>query len=589
MSMCRSLARNSGRWLALSSKWLTHLVGGLIIAGASIVTASPSVAQDGGADGPILRIEKRTVGGFGTFAFQVETNGYVTDNLQLTTSAVNNPVSTTGILLNFSRSIVVRETELPSGFTLESLVCESTGEITFEVDLAQRTASFNSGNEPEVITCRFVNRFESDPNQRKTRDERMRDASRLFINRRVDNLLSYEPDRARMLRRLQPGQNPVSLKDEVPPLKLGMRAPPAAQSYGQPYASNQGGLFANQEEDDQPWNPRGGQKNSMLSSIMGQLSGATGGANSHKFGTSLSQLRESAAAAQARDQEEKLKAAGLGFAGQSFANPNTTMRPGLDVWVEGHFGRYDDGTGGIDRDGQFKVLYAGADYPIAPGILVGALVQIDDTREDVEDASLIGEVEGTGWMVGPYVGVRLIDSLYFDARAAWGRADNDIWLSDISSGYRTGSFDSDRWLATAKLTGNHRFGAWRLTPEVGLAYGNESYDTYFNSLGQIVDSGDATIGRFTGGAEVGYVIRMRDGSVLEPHVGLKGIWNFKTDDIVVGGVVADTDKSRGRVEGGLLYRTAAGWAVRGAGAYDGIGSGDFDAYSGQLWLNVPLN
>ena len=69
----------------------------------------------------------------------------------------------------------------------------------------------------------------------------------------------------------------------------------------------------------------------------------------------------------------------------------------------------------------------------------------------------------------------------------------------------------------------------------------------------------------------------------------EGIRNFKTDDVVVGGVAADTDRSRGRVEAGMLYRTATGWAVRGAGAYDGIGSGDFDAYSGQLWLNVPLN
>ena len=555
----------------------------------ALAWSAPASAQVGarcpgsGGDFPCVAIVKQTIGGAGTFSFTID--GGSSRQVQIDTS-VQNP-NQAGPFDVEASSFTVTEEPAP-GSKLTSISCVQRNEV-LEFDPAGRVASIEGADAGELVTCTFVNRIESVDTEPEARDERMRDVTRLFTNRRVDNLLSHDPDRARMLRRLQPGHRPVSLKDEIPPLKLGMRAAPTSQSYGQPYSGVQDGLFANQDEDDQPWAPRGAHKSSTLSSIMRQLSGATGNGNSYKFGTSFSQLREAAAAAHAREQDEKLKAGGLGFAGKPYDTTNNTMRPGLDVWVEGHFSRYDDGAGGIDREGRFRVLYAGADYPIARGILVGALVQIDDTQEDVEDASLSGEVEGTGWMAGPYLGIRLMDTLFFDARAAWGRADNDIWLSDDPTGFRNGSFNSDRWLATAKLTGRYQFGAWRLSPEVGLAYGNESYDTYLNSLGQIVDSGDATIGRFNGGAEVGYVIQMRDGAVLEPHVALKGIWNFKTDDVVVGGVAADTDRSRGRVEAGMLYRTATGWAVRGAGAYDGIGSGDFDAYSGQLWLNVPLN
>jgi len=492
---------------------------------------------------------------------------------------------------------------LPQGWTLRNVNCTGGGNRQgngITVDLSANQA----------ITCTFTNY--------KERHERMRDVTRLFIHRRVDNLLTHSPDRARMLRRLQPqsGQSQTlcaSAKDcppddRIPPLKLGRGGATlgdAGASQGSPriggvatkqlpafggaYSNAPGGLFATEQEDDQPWDSRSNHNSPLLSSIMGQLAGAAGGSTSFKFGTSLSELRASAAAAKVQEEQKKLKAAGLDYNGQAYNMPKNALNQRLDVWVEGHVSRYNDGTGGISRDGDFRILYVGADYAVAPGILIGALVQVDDTREDVDDPTLIGEVEGTGWMAGPYIGIRLMDTLFFDARVAWGQSDNDIWLQDNAAGRRSGSFETDRWLASATLTGTYQFGNWRLSPQVGLAYGNESYDTYFNSLGQAVDGGEATIGRLTGGAEVGYQFRMRDGSILEPHIGLKGIWNFHTDDLSVGGVLVDSDESRARLEGGLLYRTPNGWALRGAAAYDGIGASDFEAYSGQLWLNIPLN
>lgn len=533
-----------------------------------------------------IKVRKVTIGGDGNFDFRVTGQ-----------SAFQLSNGQTRQFSNLSvGQYTIREVNLPSGWTLQNIACTGGGNRQgngITVDLSSN----------QSITCTFTN-F-------KKRDERMRDVTRLFIHRRVDNLLTHDPDRARILRRLQPrrADPPCSLKDDCnrpPPLKLGAQAPnpvggqtanrlggvgtASLPNYGQNPA-NPGGLnvFANQGTDDQPWDRRSGQSSPLLSSIMGQLSGVAGGSSSFKFGTSLSELRESAAAAQQQSQERKLKEAGLAFDGQYLPSFKSDLSKGWDVWVEGHISRYNDGTGGISREGDFRLLYVGADYALAPGILVGALVQFDDTSEDVEDPTLLGEVEGTGWMAGPYIGIRLTDSVYFDARAAWGRSDNDIWLQDTATGRRSGSFDTERWLATATLTGNHMFGAWRLSPQVGIAYGSESYDTYYNSLGQVVDGGRATIGRVTGGLEVGYQLQLRDGAILEPHIGIKGLWNFQTTELVVDGVPVDDDENRAQIEGGLMYRTVSGWALRGSATYDGIGTGDFESYSGQLWVNIPLN
>jgi len=49
------------------------------------------------------------------------------------------------------------------------------------------------------------------------------------------------------------------------------------------------------------------------------------------------------------------------------------------------------------------------------------------------------------------------------------------------------------------------------------------------------------------------------------------------------------DERTAKIEGGILVRTANGWAFRAAASYDGIGAEDFESYSGSLWVNVPLN
>jgi hypothetical protein len=535
-----------------------------------------------------LRIKKVTIGGNGSFDFTVTGQpGFSLSNGQSVAFA-DIPTG----------SYTITEVNLPSGWTLQSASCSES--VTKNGNAV--IVSVDSGDD---ISCTFTN-F-------KERDDPMDQVTQLFVHRRVDNLLTYGPDRSRLLRRMQAdgGSSGTGGTSFASPASL---APPRGGQTG-----SAGGLTANPLGDHSqafgfgtglsasgalsiggaegagevgPYaNPSG--SGTIVSHVASKLMPLAGSQSSFKFGTSLSEMRAVAAQAAASEEQRKLAEAGLGYQNQPFNNPLLTMRQGLDFFVEGHIGRYEDDTAGFSRQGDFRILYIGADYSLAPNVLIGALVQIDDTREDVDNSelgNLTGNVEGTGWMAGPYVGLRLANNLYFDARTAYGTSENDIRLSDDDAGYRSGSFDTDRWLATATLTGSEYFGAWRISPQIGLAYGREWYDDYRNSLGQLVEGRDISIGRLTGAAEIGYKLDLSGGTVIEPHVSLTGIWNFATDKLELDGATdIDRDESRAKVEGGVLVLTPSGWSMRAAAAYDGIGSDDFEAYSGSVWVNVPLN
>jgi outer membrane autotransporter protein len=117
-----------------------------------------------------------------------------------------------------------------------------------------------------------------------------------------------------------------------------------------------------------------------------------------------------------------------------------------------------------------------------------------------------------------------------------GTSDNDISITDQAAGRRSGSFDTDRWLASANLTGNYYYNAWRFSPQIGIDYGNETFDTYRNSLSQIVRGSDASIGRLRGGGEIGYRMITSNGIIVEPTVSLEGLWNFDQSEVLVDGV-----------------------------------------------------
>jgi outer membrane autotransporter protein len=293
------------------------------------------------------------------------------------------------------------------------------------------------------------------------------------------------------------------------------------------------------------------------------------------FSTSLSQMRQAVASADAKldDQAMTLGSAAL------YERPGVAPYKGIDIWTEGHFTDYSD-TGGTD--GDFDILYVGADYPLTNNWLIGVLGQFDWAKEHTKaDGS---KADGDGWMAGPYVSARLDENLFFDWRAAWGTSDNSV----RPFGTYSDNFDTDRWLTTARLTGNWTSGNWRLTPSVTFKYGEEEQDAYTDTNGIRIPGQTISLGKVEFGPEFGYRWLLDGGAVIEPQLALYGVWNFDQGTLLLNNTFFTPDDFTGRLEGGAMVYLPRGWSFRGTAAYDGIGS-DYEAVTGKVWLNVPLN
>lgn len=253
---------------------------------------------------------------------------------------------------------------------------------------------------------------------------------------------------------------------------------------------------------------------------------------------------------------------------------------GYDLWVEGSWSRIDSG----DATSDLGLLHIGADYRLTGNLLIGVLGQFDWTDQD--DSPLNTQVDGFGWMVGPYVAARLSEQLIFDARAAWGQSDNDV----SPFGTYTDSFDTDRWLVRGGLTGDIHVDNWHLTPGVSAIYFEEEQGSYTDSLGVFIPDQTVSLGRLMFGPEAAYLYQPNAFWQVRPKLGLKGVWDFAKTDMVniATGLAAGSDELRARVEGGVSMTYVNRYTLTGSGFYDGIGAGDFDAFGGRLAINVLI-
>lgn len=290
---------------------------------------------------------------------------------------------------------------------------------------------------------------------------------------------------------------------------------------------------------------------------------------SGRFSTSLSQI--SAFAAQD----------GAGNSGPYAAVRDSSGR--TDVWVEAYLRRYWSDASQGDQDGTLGILYGGIDYTLSDDILIGFLAQFDWLDETTGATG--SELEGFGWMAGPYATFRLADAVFLDVRAAWGQSYNDQRL-----GTATGSFDTTRWVVAAQLSGDWHHDAWRVTPVASIRYGREEADAYILSSGTAIASNTGTVGSASAGPEIGYTYVLDDGTHVEPFAALFGIWNFAgADSVTLGAITNNLDHIRAEAELGVSTRWQGGASLRASLAYDGLGTDDFDAVSGRLWLSIPLN
>jgi len=304
------------------------------------------------------------------------------------------------------------------------------------------------------------------------------------------------------------------------------------------------------------------------------------GAMDMAFSMSLSQV---ARAREAQRDAKRPKIPSAMGVGPLASAPTDNAPPVFDIWLKGTYANYRDSAGGVDEDGTFGLLYVGAEYAVATGLRLGLLAQFDWTEEEDERTNI--SAEGQGWMVGPYLAARPADRVYVQARAAWGKSDNEV--SPFGT-YRD-SFETSRWLASAKIEGRYGLGPWRVSPIAGVIYYEDKQNGYTDSLGNLIGGQTAALGRATFGPEISYSHTWENGRYLQLTSQVTGIWDFDVEDRVVSAQLVGTEEVRAKLSGGVTLHGTSGFRVNATGFVDGLGADDFESYGGNIKLNLSLN
>jgi hypothetical protein len=289
--------------------------------------------------------------------------------------------------------------------------------------------------------------------------------------------------------------------------------------------------------------------------------------------TSLSAIRQAASERENRMPDQEV----FSLAGQ-------TGMASLDVWFEASYASVNDDRAGLDADTDFGMYTLGVDMMATDTVLVGALIQFD--RAETVTGEFRSEVEGDGWLAGPYMAARISETLVFDARVAWGQSDNHV--NPIGT-YRD-AFETDRWLAEANLVGDVIRGQWRVSPQVGIAYFHEEQGEYTDSLGFVIPSQSISLGRITAGPEVAYRFETEAGGVYTPFFKITAVYDYDDTEVInVNGALAGLGTFRADARIGLAAEFANGGRLSAEAALAGIGEGDFEANTAMIRVRLPLS
>lgn len=278
-----------------------------------------------------------------------------------------------------------------------------------------------------------------------------------------------------------------------------------------------------------------------------------------------------------RQAQTSGSASGTDSDGAISARGSIGQRKGLDAWASGtlRYHGYGDKSSGA---GRFAMVRAGVDYATDKA-LVGVMAQYDYLSAETGAA----RVSGHGWMVGPYAEYAVSRHVVIDAKALWGRANNDV----SPDGVLSDSFSSSRYLLSGRVTGHWEVpaesrGQWLLQPSAEVVWFRETSEAFTNGEGAPIDGQDASIGRVNIGPELAYRHVTESGAVIEPRAALRGLWQFSGDE-------GAQDDLQLRLEAGLKVDLPSGMSVSLDGSLTGLTGGDaLNSAGGKVRIIVPF-
>ena len=278
--------------------------------------------------------------------------------------------------------------------------------------------------------------------------------------------------------------------------------------------------------------------------------------------------------------------------GARFGNSDAPFLDGWDIWLAAEASGVRDDRAGERSKTDFAVVQLGVDYLLGDDLIIGAMAQYDwmedEAREVFTDAGAVrgAQVQGNGWMAGPYTVWRMKDSLTVDGLAMFGESDNRV----NPLGLYSDDFDTQRIMVQANVTGELRSGPWTVRPQAGITQYKETQSAYLDSLGIKIPSQDISLGRFRAGPEVAWRNEFRDGGWLQLSGRLDAIWDYDSADLLTESGFLSSDETDLRADARIGVATQTKWGplVRLEVGIAGLGAGDFRAETARLEIRVPF-
>jgi hypothetical protein len=246
-------------------------------------------------------------------------------------------------------------------------------------------------------------------------------------------------------------------------------------------------------------------------------------------------------------------------------NIKASVQVNKNVWIETS-GAW---TSSDKTDNKYFLGSVGSHAQISENVLLGAMIQTDYAKSTTDKDS----VSGTGWLAGPYIVAKHPDHpLYFEGRLLYGQSENDI----SPLGTFTDSFDSERFLGQARVTGNLDYDTVKVLPYADITYTEDKQKSYTDSVGNIISSQTVNLTQIKSGVDVQKSIDIASG-MLVLSSGFEAIYS-ETGGSAPSTITPEYENMRGRLDLGVDYLSDHNSILKVSTFYDGIGASDYEGY-----------
>ena len=258
-----------------------------------------------------------------------------------------------------------------------------------------------------------------------------------------------------------------------------------------------------------------------------------------------------------------------------FAN-ETDFNDPLWIRLNGSWG--DEGT----RETEYVFGAVGSHYMVSPNLLLGGMVQLDYLNQDDGSA----QIEGRGWMAGPYFVARTPNHpLFIAGHLLYGQSNNDI----TPLGTYTDNFETERVLAQLKVSGELAYSDTTLIPSMQFSYTTDDQKTYVDNLDNVIPAQGVELRQVELGMDFRHVL-LREGSTtsLELTGGIAAISSSTRGSGNAALIVPEYEGERAKITLGTNYTMANGGKLTVGTFYDGIGTNGYESLSLQAGYNLTF-